>query len=215
MILCLVLAHGGVADTCMRHLPVWMDVCDHVLFSTPSDDPIKHRDILQMTYGTSARYAAATNVRTRESLRFALRMSWTQLVFCEYDALLWDWPPGGVDENAITASKFMSADPSFLGSFYLHSPIIFGSRSLVQKIVQGMDDLRDDAEKGFGDRYFGLAAERMSLPIVDGHSRGWSYSQNHITGRYVQEAVEARRRGAILMHGIKEGNVFESIRRAG
>lgn len=213
---CLVLAHGKKRATCERHLPQWRAIAETVLFATPCDDPIslETKDMFQFTWGRSSLYDAHTNLRTREALRFALRLEWDQLVFCEYDAILWEWPKFHVEHNQIVASMFVNVDPTFVSPIYLHSPIIFGSKDALAKVVAVMDVLPDDAERGFGDRYIGLAAQFSGLEIVDGHARGISFSQNHIDERWVGQAVAARKRGALLMHGIKDDYVYRAIRDA-
>lgn len=219
--LCLVLGHGGQTPCIGRHLPIWRKFHDEVILCTPADDPVKGLDVWQFTWGKSGHYCADTNLRTREALTFAGAMNFETLTLCEYDALLWRWPADEVqrilrdresidsrDPGFIFGSRFWNDDVKFQGKFYLHTPLIM-DRLAVWSLVEAMEDLPDDAEGGFGDRYIGLAAERAEIGIIDGHKLGLSYSQNQIEAKHYAPMAEAIRSGICFTHGIKHLRAFE------
>jgi len=213
--LCVVLAHGGALETVLRHLPYWKRLHDRVIIASPSDDPINLTDEWCFVNGLSGRYDAKTNIRTRELMLFASQMNTMTITFCEYDAILWRWPKEAtiMGPNAIMASKFISDDRKFIGKFYLHSPIIFSNKSATET-VEAMFRLPDDAERGFGDRYFGLACERARVDLIDGHKLGLSYSQNHIQQVHMPDAVDAIKAGACFTHGIKDASTLAALAKA-
>ena len=214
--LCIVLAHGGAVETVKRHLPIWQSLHDQVIVCSPADDPIQLPKLWGFVNGKSSRYATDTNLRTREAMRLASFLKPHTLTFCEYDALLWRWPSEHIahmEPDFVMGSVFQSADPKFKGKFYIHSPIIFGPLA-IDKVLAAMDQLPDDAEFGFGDRYFGLAVEKAKIPVVNGHDLGLSYSQNHIEGQHVARAIEVIRSGACFSHGIKDQRIFSLLSEA-
>jgi len=115
--------------------------------------------------------------------------------------------------DGVIGSVFTSADPSFRGKFYIHSPIIFGPRA-IQMVLTAMDHLPPDAERGFGDRYFGLAIEMAKIPVTDGHAHGLSYSQNHIEPKHIPEAIHAIKNGACFTHGVKDAPTLAKLAQA-
>jgi hypothetical protein len=146
-------------------------------------------------------------------MRLASELRPHTLTFCEYDALLWNWPSSAIammGPDGVMGSKFINADPKFKGEFYVHTPIIFGPKA-IEPVLKAMDHLPDDAEYGFGDRYFGLAIETARIPIIDGHKTGLSYSQNHIEAKHIVEAVHAIKNGAVFTHGVKDAAVLSKL----
>jgi len=209
----MVLAHGGAVETVKRHLPIWKAHHDQVIICSPSDDPCFLPNQWGFINGKSSRYATDTNRRTREAIRLASELRPHTLTFCEYDALLWDWPSSSLTmmgPDGVMGSMFISDDPKFKGKFYVHSPIIFGPKAIAP-VLKAMDQLPDDAELGFGDRYFGLAIETAGIPVVDGHKYGLSYSQNHIEAKHIAEACHAIKNGAVFTHGVKDGPTLAKL----
>ncbi|MFB1500825.1 hypothetical protein [Thiocapsa sp. N5-Cardenillas] len=213
--LAIILAHGKVQETVVRHLPVWAKVAERVIIASPADDPVCLRHEWGFVTGKSARYAEETNQRTMECFELAKELSPRLLIWMEYDALLWEFPPMAdmMSARSVMGTKFTSADRSFKGAFYLHSPIIFGSAAIRETLL-AMCDLPPDAERGFGDRFIGLAVELARLPVIDAHAYQLAFSKNHIEKADIPDAVQARRKGAVFMHGIKEAAVFQAIQAA-
>lgn len=214
--LLIVLAHGKAKETCIRHLPIWNAASDLTIFCAPEDDPLHLPGHLCLNYGKSAQYSEETNRRTIFAMEQACNMRPEFLIFCEYDALLWYWPTELIArtvkdfEPTVLASQFVSADPAFRGKAYLHSPIIF-TRDAVPLVLKAMNRLPMNAERGFGDRFFGLAVEEAGIKVVNGHDHGASYSQNHITGAFVDQCADAVKGGACFTHGVKEESVLTRI----
>lgn len=207
------LAHGGAVETVKRHLPIWQANHDQVIVTSPADDPIQLPNIWGFVTGKSSKYAADTNLRAREAMRLAAYLEPHTLTVCEYDALLWHWPSEHIahmQPDSVMGSVFKSDDPKFKGKYYIHSPIIFGPTA-IGKVTKAMEDLPDDAEFGFGDRYFGLAVEKANLPVMDGHQLGLSYSQNHIEAKHLAEARQKIGAGAVFTHGVKDASVLRAL----
>ena len=210
--LCIVLAHGGAVETVKRHLPIWAKFHDRTIVCSPADDPLNLPGEWGFVNGKSSKYAADTNLRARAAMTLALEIGPRYLTVCEYDALLWDWPSKLIDQTftiggRAMGSVFHSADPSFLGKNYIHSPIIF-DRVGYYETTKAMHKLPDDAERGFGDRMFGLAIERAGVTLIDGHAHGLSYSQNHIERQHYPEMMAKVRAGACFTHGIKDAQAL-------
>lgn len=207
----LVLAHGGARDTVLRHQPHWEHLSEQVIYSTPSDDPLRDFHGHQFVWGKSSRYDANTNLRTREALRYAMSLDPEWLWFYEYDAVCFEAPPAKLrNKKSISASRFRNFDDSFKGSIYLHSPLLIG-RDALPALVDAMFSLPDDAELGFGDRYFGLAVDRAGIPVIDTLAAGFSWSMNHIEPKHLGEARKAYRNGARMSHGIKCAEVLGAL----
>ena len=195
-----------------------------VVAVVPEDDVMAGlpAEVWQWAWGRSpSKYSAGTNVRTREAIRrLVTSVGFGQAVVVEWDAVLWRWPEGGFARDGLTASVFESADASFEGRRYLHSPIVIGSREVGARWVAGMDAIPDGAERGFGDRYLGLAAERAPggpLRLYDAHEKGWAWSANHIDASRLPEALAAIRAGGrdrpvLFQHGIKDREAFLALR---
>lgn len=205
-----VLAHGKAKETVLRHLPIWKSITEDVMITSPMDDRLAIPGEDCRFFGKSARYDRETNIRTLWAMQQGALANPKHLIFCEYDALLWRWPEVKAGQWDVMASKFTSADPKFKGSFYLHSPIIFG-RSGYLRTIEAMKNLPLDAEYGFGDRYFGLAVETAKVNVLDGHALGLSYSQNEIAGVFVDQCADAVANGACFTHGVKEHFVLTRI----
>lgn len=215
--LALVLCHGGAHDTVERHRHHWEDLSEQVIYSVPSDDPLKDFTGHQFVWGVSSKYAATTNTRTRAALEYAMSMpgKWTHLWFYEYDAVCFEHPPKDCwpQSDQLFASRFDNYDPEFKGSFYLHSPILLGRKAL-SALVAEMKKLPDDAERGFGDRYFGLAADRAGIPVIDALKKGFAMSKNHIHPEDLETFTLGYRCGARMSHGIKDEETLLALEAA-
>lgn len=217
--LCIVLGHGGSAETIRRHLPIWRKWHDRVIVCVPADDNnLFEPDTWVFVYGRSARYSAQTNKRTIELIKLACSLMPSFTTFVEYDALLWRWPEELIAKfmahtggGAVAfGSVFQNADPKFKARFYIHSPIIFTIAALCRTLWE-MKKLPADAEGGFGDRLFGLAIENAGIRVVDGHEFGLSYSQNEITPENVANAVAAIKAGVCFTHGVKDEAILRRL----
>lgn len=217
--LVIVLAHGRAADVVQRHLPIWRDHGNLVVFFTPVDDPLPDfPGLIQFSRGKSKAYSADTNLRCREALRFAAMCSkFSFTLLFEYDSLVFNAIPAehsptvvGVD---VVAPVFHNADPKFQGKAYLHFPQFYSAEA-VNKVVDAMDAMVLDAEHGFTDRYIGLAVEKAGLHVRDLNPTGFVYTQNEIDTAKLPEALAAYAKGARWSHGIKTAEVFQALRKA-
>jgi hypothetical protein len=212
-ILGIVLAHGKAVATCVRHLPVWLQSCDRVIFVTPCNDRLCLEDIAQYSVGVSAgRYDASVSFRCREALRFASLTDYTHVALFEYDSLIFgefpDMGPAGV-----MAPMIYPFEPQFKGRGYPHFPQLY-TRDAARRVVKAMDTIPLAAEQGFTDRYVGLAIQEAGLQISDVHRTGLAYTENHITRDKLEAAVVAYSKGARWSHGIKDQIVFETLETA-
>lgn len=214
--LVIVLAHGKVADVVARHLPMWQDMGREVFFFTPVDDPLPDKSLKQYSVGKSKAYSEDTNLRCREALRFASMTLYDYVFLCEYDSLVFKKPIPTVfqpTKDGVAAPVFHNVDPSFSGKTYLHFPQLY-TNSAVHATVAAMDALPLGAEKGFTDRYVGLAVEKAAIPVKDLNPTGFVYTQNEIDEKKLPEALEAYKKGARWSHGIKTESVFRALRKA-
>lgn len=207
----LVLGHGKARDQILKHIPVWKQTCDELLFFTPVDDRL-NIGYPEYSVGTSGRYDAQTNLRCREALRIGGMLDTDCVMLIEWDSFCWQIP-GWPKPDEVMAPQFWEPQVGlkFKGSYYLHFPQLF-SRSAAIATVAAMDKLPLDAEFGFTDRYVGYAVEQAACVKVDDLiKKGRVYTLNHITAADVPAAVAAIKAGAIWHHGIKDDFVLQAL----
>jgi hypothetical protein len=216
----LVLAHGKAADVCRRHEQVWRKNCDKLIYFTPVDDPLIRTGTelglrTQYSVGKSKAYSADTNIRTREALRLASLTYYEYVLLIEYDSLIF----GAIPEqyvppaDGVSAPVFHNNDPKFKGKFYLHFPQLF-TRTAVQAVVAAMDALPDDAERGFTDRYVGLAVQNAGIPVLDLNPTGFVCTHNEIDEPKLPAVLAAYKKGARWSHGVKTEKIFKTLQKA-
>lgn len=215
-----VLAHGKALPAVLRHLPVWRQNAELVVFFTPADDTLDLPGCPQFSTGRSDAYSADTNGRCREALRFASYADIDYVLLIEYDSLVFGEIPLHLypDAGEVTAPLFRVPPGErcpgrpivFDGSQFIHFPVLM-SISACRRVVAAMDEMSTLAEGGLTDRYVGYAIERANVPVRDLWSTGIVYTKNIIGAAELPEALAAIAKGARWHHGIKSEDVFEKM----
>lgn len=214
----LVLAHGKVADVVARHALLWAQQARELFYFTPVDDPLPFTR-RQFSAGKSKAYSADTNIRIREALRFGSLQTCKYVLLIEYDSMIFGdipvkhLPPAG----GVTAPVFHDPNNAkFKGQFFTHFPQLF-TRTGAKAVVEAMDNLPEDAELGFSDRYVGYAIAQAGIPVhtLDPYTPGGlAFTKNVIDDSNLAETVAAYRAGARWTHGIKTFKVLQALQTA-
>lgn len=216
----IVLSHGGAADACRRHEPLWRKNCAELFYFTPTDSPLERKPAeltlaYQYSLGESKAYSPDTNLRCREALRFAAMTYYEYILLIEWDSLIFAPIPEKYlpKQDGVAAPVFHNVDPKFKGKFYLHFPQLF-TRAGAQATVSAMDSLPLEAEFGFTDRYVGLAVEKAGIPVLDLNPTGFVCTHNEIDDKKLPDVLEQYKKGARWSHGVKSEKTLKALQKA-
>ena len=199
-------AHREVQATVNRHLPYWPARQGDLIFLCPVDS------VIETTYPVlamerSMHHGTEINRKFRRMLEFWLTMDYERFVFMEYDALCLSPEFPELDPGKLYGNLFKSDQREFKGHFFLHPPITV-CRPVLEKLVAFAKTVPDETD-AYWDRYLGYVCEFGKIPF-DGYW-GLGYAQNTIQPEHIPAAVEARRNGAVMYHGVKSGAVLKAI----
>lgn len=189
-------------------LPHWERFCSKVVFWCPSDSKLNFEGYEEHTHGKSGYFCADTNTRHREALRWAMNQKDFDYVwFNEYDAVAFT-APSEIEADCYALYRWNRNLKRYKSQRYLWWPTIW-KRTAIAAVVEELDKLPDDEERGVCDRYLGIAIERAATGICD--IRGREYSQHTIEKEHLPDALSAVDLGAEWFHGIKDAETLQKI----
>lgn len=208
-----IMAHAEPAaeDAFNRHLPFWRRHSSDISVMCPLDSQVK-TGLPIMPIGTRGHNGPEANRRFKKLLEILTMMDYDRYVIFEYDSLcLSPDLPQRVSEPGLWCNLFDEDQPTargFKGSHFTHPPLVMDKGTL-RDIVRRGEQVSDEAERGFWDRWLGLVCELGSIPMR-GYGR-LGFSKNTITESELPEAVKAVHGGAVMVHGVKSENVLNKL----
>jgi len=199
----IILAHGRAQETVARNMSTWSAWCDSYEFVCPCDDPIKDYDYV-ICSGLSQHNGLDTIERMR--LAFERAAAYKSAVVLEYDTLLFGSPPKPKKNEIFGCGPFFDGSGNFKANWWSHSPWLT-TKANFKKISECFNK---NLEARFPDRWLAAVCDQCNLVNVS-YEKWWS--QNSIdTPQFEIESLEARKVGAIAIHGVKTEKVYDMLK---
>jgi hypothetical protein len=198
----IILVHGKAQIILERNMVTFNNWCDNYEFICPSDDPIVGYDNIFLS-GLSQH----NGIDTVERMRLACERAsvYTSAVVLEYDTLLFETPPVPTDNIIYSCGPFPDNNPRFKSKWWSHSPWLTTQENF--HMLSQCDVIL--LEKAFPDRWIAAACDECGI-IPKEYSKWWS--RNSIdTPQYESESIQAKKDGAIAIHGVKTEHVFNML----
>lgn len=186
---------------------------DYMCAVTPRNDelslyadeyPIGHSDY--NGYGTMDRTMFATLLAASVGSQFDC------VSIIEYDAIVWPEYWKNLDHMAggVYCGMIFNESPSskFKAKQFTHWPVT----TTILHWKQIAASMAHVTEGGYPDRMMGLAIERAGLKLQEVGPA--TYSSNKIDAKQLPLALDAIRRGALCMHGIKDVGTIKTLNNA-
>lgn len=208
------MAHGDpeAQATFDRHLPYWRAHGFPLFVACPTDSVV-NTGIPMFTIGRRSHHDAMANYRFRKTLEFLATVPSDWFVIHEYDSLCLEpvIPIILFEHGRIMGNVFQNNDPNFEGSQFIHPPLLMDRETLL-KIVSVGQDVPDEAEHGFWDRWLGLVCDRGGIEVCGYGNLG--FSRNTIEAVDYSIARARVRDGAVMIHGVKTAKVLQGLQEA-
>jgi len=199
----IILAHGKGQNILDLNLETIKNWCTDFEIICPEDDPVFGYKNIHLR-GRSEHNGVDSVERMRYACEVASKHK--QAFIVEYDTMCFSKAPKAKKGKLLACGPFYDLDGPFKSKWYSHSPWVL-SQTDFKKLAKCPTA---ELETNFPDRW--LAAACDSLAIEPSGLDGW-YSRNSIdTDEYLNDAIVARKCGAIAIHGIKTSIVYEALR---
>lgn len=200
-------AHKEVQATVNRHMHLWeQHLNTDIVFICPTNSVIwTPYPVLAME--VSKHNGVEINRKFRKMLEFWLLCHHDRFMFCEYDAFCVSQDLPDLDAGKLYGNLFNSTEPQFKGHYYLHPPIVV-CRPVLEDLVRFARTVPDETDR-FWDRLLGYYCEYGKIPFSGYGERG--FARNTIDPCEVPAAVDARRNGALMFHGVKSEAALRAI----
>ena len=205
--LIVVMAHAAAQSTFNRHLRFWESHGQDIVVFSPQDAVVRTKHPV-IAWGTASHHDAMANERFFRMLEIISRMNYDRFCINEYDSLCFSPEIPYTEDGYLWANSWKNEDPSFSGEWYFHPPLIMCNRVL-KRIVQACKDVPFSSEKGFWDRYLGIVVQKYGIGFGTYNEQG--FSRNTIEIQDLPAAMNARRNGAVLFHGIKDASTLAGL----
>jgi hypothetical protein len=211
--LIVVLGHGQASHVISMMTPFWMRHNADIIMVTPQHDAIICEGSLEtFAQGQSTHHGPDNIARLRRAVNLLMERKWaySSLWVFEYDSMCLTAELPMIEPNEIAGTWFYDPDNAqFEGKQFSHFPIGIGGAAL-KYLHAAMQELGDDRESGYPDRYMGLAAKRAMdmAPFAIKLRQLNSYSKNTIEPRHHEEMIGAITGGATFIHGVKDAKTL-------
>lgn len=206
--LTVIMAHREAQGAFDRHLNFWKSHGTDLLVMCPQDSVVE-TNLQVLCLGKKGHHSAMANWRFKTLLQYLTKVSYEWFFLNEYDSLCLTPALPPCPTESISSNLFTANQPEFRGHHFLHPPLQF-SQSVLGRIVTALNKLPDYSENGFWDRLLGYACELGKVPMAAYNNLG--FSRNTIEPGDIQAAVQARKNGAVLYHGVKTEPVLRALR---
>lgn len=216
--LLIIMSHREASDIFIRHWPLWAAHKIQTIVFAPADSiPRIDPNIPLLLFGRAEHHGTEAVRRFKWLLQFLGSYEAEEFFVAESDSFCLD--PNALD-TALTDRDFYgnifpigNSDPSFVGTSYVHPP--FGITHAALNQVNALN-LPETTERGFWDRYLGLALEKVmpKLKVGSSISDGTGFSRNTIEPEDRAAAVAAVEQGAVWVHGCKDEATLTAIKAA-
>ena len=198
----IILVHGKAQAALERNITTFHNWCDGYEFICPEDDPLIGYDNVFLR-GKSQH----NGLYTVERMRFACERAsmYDNAVVLEYDTLLFNDAPTVKTGELHTCGPIYDSSEKFKSNWFSHSPWVATRENYAALSQCALAEL----EEYFPDRWISAACDSIKISPV-GLSNWWS--RNSIdTLQYEEEALQARKRGASAIHGVKTERVYNML----
>lgn len=206
------MAHRAAQATFDRHLPNWEQYQCPIIIVSPRDDLIETKYPI-WAIGRKNHHGPESIARFREMLFRMYTENYARTMFFEYDAIGLS-PTLPKSETAICGNVFRDDRPDrgFLGTTYIHPPILFPWDPL-DRLIKVLPKYGDNLEHSFWDRWLGLICEVEDIPLMNLMPH-YGHAANTIEAPMLPDAVAAAARGVSLFHGVKTPEVLNALTKA-
>lgn len=208
-----VMAHKDAQDTVNRHTDYWITGVpefNELIFTCPRNSMILSQYPV-VALGVASHHDPSAIDRFRKILNFLSTMDYDWFILTEYDAIAFEPMFPGTRDMRVYSNLFTSDQPNFEGHHFTHPPLQFSKKTLTFLALY-FNTAPDTIERSFWDRAMGLICERNGIELTGYGCLG--YAQNTIEPRHLASAIEARKKGAVWFHGIKDARTLQAIAQA-
>lgn len=196
----IILAHGAAADCVSRHWSNWQAAFSEIILISPTDDPLPN----SCQIGTSCRNGQG--IMERMFFASVMASRFPSCAILEYDALAFlNMDRLDIQSGAMYCSVvFQNDDDRFAASTYGHCPWIATGADWWKIARAGAD-----FQHGNNDRWLAQACQLSGIKqfgTINSYSTDRDWPEERIS-----EAIQAKRDGAIFIHGVKSEEVFNRI----
>lgn len=212
----IVMAHQGTEEVCRRHLPIWQENAERLIFFSPGDSVVQLDGVEQIAFGTKCHHGRMANERFRFVIQSAAKLmlaeGYGRFVLHEYDSLCVG-PLPETPKLCLAGNEFKdhtTFNKAFAGYTFIHPPLIIWL-DLMMRLSELLEVENMNGESGYWDRFIGHMCEgkRHGIPVYNLRQHGLGYSQNTIAPEHFIEVRTAKINGARLFHGIKTEEAFK------
>lgn len=210
MILQLIMTHKDALPVVERHLPIWKQVSNNIIFTSPKDSMMGIEN--EIGIGKAEHHGELSARRIIEIFDFALSKEWDHLILLEYDALVIELPedvlpePGGVSCTVYPQNK----PHKFVGKFYTHYPMLW-TREGMEKVAKMLPKVVNCEDRYYSDRFIGRAIEYAKIPLKNLLNINRSYTKNTFREKHEVPLRRYTRNGAVFFHGVKTPEILKII----
>lgn len=214
--LIVIMAHRDIQPTFDRHLYEWEKHGHDIVVYCPKDSIVDtHHRI--WAFGPRGHHGADANKRFKELIYMLALTTYERFMICEYDSyclspVLPFFRVDAFHDALLCGNVFRDDRPDrgFIGTTFIHPPLIL-TKSALSILVPALKALADECERGFWDRMLGLACEERGIPTLDFLRHGLGFSRNTIEAADIASMVAAVRKGAVMIHGVKDQEVHRRL----
>jgi len=206
----IVLAHDEAQNTVMRHLPIWKEHTDYLLFVCPEDSMCDIPGEEVIGYGNKEHHGFVALYRWIFTFETALKkFDADYYVFHEYDSLMFRRPV----ERDLFQSNIFDVNPDqqhrWNSNTFTHFPWIFPAK-LLKQLVESIEPT--PFEEGMSDRWLPCNLDRIEIPTYNLLKSQEGFSSNSIDSQeLLEELIRRARNGAYAFHGIKTEEVLSEL----
>lgn len=210
------MCHREAQDIFDRHLYEWEKHGHDIVCFCPSDSVVQtgHRI---WAFGSRSHHNAEANRRFKELIYMMSVTHYERFVIFEGDSfclspVLPFFRVDAFNDALLCGNVFRDDRPDrgFMGTTFIHPPLIL-TKTALSVLVPALKALADECERGFWDRMLGLACEERGIPTLDFLRHGLGFSRNTIEAADIASAVTAVRKGAVMVHGVKDAEVHRRL----
>lgn len=214
-LLCLVQSYPGANEIVLRHLPYYFKSgCDHIVGIGTDGGGCRWPLGMQHTVIGKDSYIDGDHLPRRlvRTFEYGLTLpDWDRCAVIEYDTCFFLPVPDPLPAGLVTQLTGYAAPGTECVEFY-HNPWI-ADRATAGRIVQAGYKMlaAGNIQAGSPDTFLGRLCQLYQIPVDTRCLKYYSRNTIHPGHPWVEEARQARRDGAHVIHGIKDASVLARI----
>jgi hypothetical protein len=218
-IFAVVMTHKEALPTVKRHLPIWMGVSNHLIFTSPEDSYMSDEEFClgypEIKIGRAEHHGEISAQRIISIFNYVIEHylyeEITHILLMEYDSFAIAIPEDVIPkESGVSAIKYPQNKPiKYKAGFYLHYPMLFSIEGF-KLTAKELENVKTK-DRHFSDRFIGMAVEKSRISVTDIRKSRRGYSKNTIESYNYQTLREAVKNGAVFFHGVKTVETLSQI----